>query len=110
VCCSLRCTGSRPSGWARLPDHVVFLGPRAHAYGSADEMAARQAVPELVFIGGDGVYAKASFGVAKLAQLRCYYDVLARHDGDAALATLTEAQVADLLDWDAEQYRMALAD
>jgi rhamnose utilization protein RhaD (predicted bifunctional aldolase and dehydrogenase) len=101
--------GRLASSWALFPDHVVFLGPRAHAYDSARAMAARQASPELVFIGGDGVYAKASFGLAKLAQLRCYYDVLARHGGDGELATLTEAQIADLLNWDAEQYRMALA-
>ena len=57
---------------------------------------------------GEGVYAKDSFGAAKLAQLRCYYDVLARHNG-APLATLTDSDVAELLNWDAEQYRMALA-
>lgn len=85
-------------GWALFPDHVVFLGPKAHVTPGA----------ELVFVRGEGVYAKVGFGAAKLAQLRCYYDVLARHNG-APLATLTDSDVAELLNWDAEQYRMALA-
>jgi rhamnose utilization protein RhaD (predicted bifunctional aldolase and dehydrogenase) len=85
--------------WALFPDHVVFLGPKAHTAPGA----------ELVFLEGDGVYAKSGVSVAKLAQLRCYYDVLARHTDGSALATLTDSDVAALLNWDAEQYRMALA-
>jgi rhamnose utilization protein RhaD (predicted bifunctional aldolase and dehydrogenase) len=84
-------------GWALCPDHVVFLGPKAHVAPG----------PELVFVRGEGVYAMPGFNAAKLAQLRCYYDVLARHNG-APLATLTDSDVAALLNWDAEQYRMAL--
>lgn len=86
--------------WALFPDHVVFLGPKAHfAFGQA----------ELVFAAGQGVYARGPLSAAKLAQLRCYYDVLARHTDGTALATLNDHDVATLLDWDAEQYRMVLA-
>jgi rhamnose utilization protein RhaD (predicted bifunctional aldolase and dehydrogenase) len=88
------------SSWALFPDHVVFLGPKAHL--AADGAA-------LVFLRGEGVYVKDGFGAARLAQLRCYYDVLARHTDGSALATLGASDVAALLNWDAEQYRMALA-
>lgn len=101
------------SDWALYPDHVVFLGPRAFAYDAWQELmdgrSASDALPELVFIRGMGVYAQASFGKAKLAQLRCYRDVLLRQSPHIPLRTLTEPQILELLNWDAEKYRMKMA-
>ena len=48
----------------------------------------------------------ASDGARLLA--RCLWDVLARLDPGAQTRTLTPAQDAELLDWDAEKYRKAL--
>lgn len=90
------------SSWALFPDHVVFLGPRAH-------LDPGSATAPLVFKKGDGVYALPGFSAAKVAQLRCYYDVLTRHADGSALSTLDQDDIAQLLNWDAEQYRMALA-
>lgn len=101
------------SDWALYPDHVVFLGPRAYAYKTwevfNEESEKLGELPELVFIHGEGVFAKPSFNKAKHAQLRCYYDVLTRQKPHSLLRILTNAQIAELLNWDAEQYRMNLA-
>ena len=115
------------SDWALYPDHVVFLGPRAPVHASWDALLASGQVasqtsavtgagvgtdagtlPELVIIEGEGVFAQSSFGAAKLAQLRCYCDVLARVPAGAPTCSLTLDMIAALLDWDAERYRMTL--
>lgn len=99
--------------WALYPDHVVFLGPRAHAYESwsrfEDEALRSRLSPELIFLAGEGVFAKKSFTRAKQTQLRCYFDVMVRQKADSSLIGLTNDQIAELLNWDAEQYRMSLA-
>lgn len=101
------------SGWALYPDHVVFLGPRAYAYRAweifNEESEKLGELPELVFIHGEGVFVRSSFNKAKHAQLRCYYDVLTRQKPDLSIRALTSSQIAELLNWDAEQYRMNLA-
>jgi rhamnose utilization protein RhaD (predicted bifunctional aldolase and dehydrogenase) len=101
------------SDWALYPDHVVFLGPRAYAYRTwealNDEEKLAQDLPELVFIYGEGVYVTPSFNKAKQVQLRCYFDVIARQKPHSPMRVLTDIQIAELLNWDAEQYRMNLA-
>ena len=58
--------------WALYPDHVVFLGPRAHVYESwsrfEDEVLRSRLSPELIFLGGEGVFVQKSFTRAKQAQ------------------------------------------
>jgi rhamnose utilization protein RhaD (predicted bifunctional aldolase and dehydrogenase) len=99
--------------WALYPDHVVFLGPRAHVYESwskfEDEALRSGLSPELIFLADEGVFAMNSFTRAKQAQLRCYFDVMVRQKADSSLTSLTNDQIAELLNWDAEQYRMSLA-
>ena len=99
--------------WALYPDHVVFLGARAYAYKSWEDFGEENKdglkLPELVFIKGNGVFVKPSFNKAKLAQLRCYHDVLARQYPHSSIKRLTSAQTAELLNWDAEQYRINLS-
>ena len=99
--------------WALYPDHVVFLGPRAHTYRSWKDFRSQETslgdAPELVFIEGEGVYANKAFNKAKQVQLRCYLDVMARQRPHSAMNVLTNAHIAELLNWDAEQYRINLA-
>jgi rhamnose utilization protein RhaD (predicted bifunctional aldolase and dehydrogenase) len=99
--------------WALYPDHVVFLGPRAHVYESwsrfEDEVLRSRLSPELIFLGGEGVFVQKSFTRAKQSQLRCYFDVMVRQKADSSLTGLTNDQISELLNWDAEQYRMSLA-
>jgi rhamnose utilization protein RhaD (predicted bifunctional aldolase and dehydrogenase) len=101
------------SDWALYPDHVVFLGVRAYAYRSwiafQEDNMNMEEQPELIFILGDGVYVRPTFNDAKHAQLRCYYDVLARQIRHPSINALTDAQISELLNWDAEKYRQALA-
>lgn len=101
------------SDWVLYPDHVVFLGPAAFAYDSWDDFAraSRQAeqLPEVIFINGEGVYATPDFSASKREQLGCYADVVLRQSPDGQLDSLSDKQIAELLDWDAEKYRIQLA-
>lgn len=100
------------SDWALYPDHVVFLGPSAKVFLSMESfghaISLNENIPELVFVRSNGIYVRGTFNTAKLAQLRCYYDVLARQDYFTELQALSEKQIFDLLNWDAEKYRMGL--
>jgi rhamnose utilization protein RhaD (predicted bifunctional aldolase and dehydrogenase) len=99
--------------WALYPDHVVFLGAHAFTYPTIDACAAAlangAAAPSVVFIEGVGVYTTGEFGVAKQAQLRCYFDVMVRQHGQGALAALSLQAIGELLNWDAERYRQNLS-
>lgn len=105
--------GRLTQDWALYPDHVVFLGPKAHIYSNwqpfeEDLTVHPQEKPELVFIQDEGVFVTQTFHVAKQVQLRCYYDVLKRQGADTILKSLNHSQIAELLNWDAEKYRMSL--
>ena len=101
-----------PSQWALYPDHVVFLGAHPSVVddlaGLEQAIAQGQGAPELVFVRGLGVFAQPGFSNAKQVQLRCYFDVLVRQ-GDAPVRTLSDTDIGELLNWDAEQYRMSLS-
>lgn len=101
------------NNWALYPDHVVFLGAQAYIYKSWEAFQIDNEIknesPELIFIQACGVFVKNTFNLAKQSQLRCYYEVLLRQKNYSALKTLTEAQVAELLNWDAEKYRLNLS-
>lgn len=101
------------SDWAIYPDHIVFLGPQALCCLAWDEckkiLSDTDQTHKLVFVKGAGVYVTSTFTRAQLAQLRCYYDVLLRQSPETRLAPLSEEQVADLLEWDAEKYRQQLS-
>lgn len=101
------------NSWALYPDHVVFLGPKPYVFSSWDEFRQANKItqepPELVFIKNKGVFVFGSMSRAKRAQLRCYYDVLCRQTADTHLLPLSNAQVDDIVNWDAEKYRILLA-
>jgi len=99
--------------WALYPDHVVFLGAEAVVLEKnfimceLDEIARRN--PPFIFAADEGVYEKIAATPAQKSQLRCYFDVVARQGGADKLSTLTDRQVSELLDWDAEKYRKNLS-
>ena len=99
--------------WALYPDHVVFLGARAYSYKSWDalkkENKTKMELPELVFILGKGVFVKPTFSKAKYEQLRCYYNVMVRQNNLLSIKVITDEQIAELLNWDAEQYRQSIS-
>jgi len=106
--------GCLPDAWALYPEQVVFLGAEPVTCGRLEDLPAPGpdfgiAGAPPVFVRGQGVFVPPGFGAARLAVLRCYYEVLARQNDIAAIRTLTTAEVADLLDWDAEKYRAKMA-
>ncbi len=81
------------------PDHVIFLGPGIQQQPSRWPMRV---------VAGVGVEMAADASPGAHAMAGCLADVAARLRADAALRVLTRAEEAELLGWDAEQYRQAL--
>lgn len=82
------------------PDQVVFLGP---ALPTDDSTAPVHIVP------CRGIAVRHDATLSQRAMLRCLSDVLRRLPPDWQPLTIGSAAEADLLDWDAEKYRQALA-
>jgi rhamnose utilization protein RhaD (predicted bifunctional aldolase and dehydrogenase) len=82
------------------PDHVIFLG------SGIAEPPARDAV--LLVVAGCGVLLRDDASAGAIALARCLADVTARLDPDEDLRVLTAGEEAELLGWDAEQYRQSL--
>lgn len=84
------------------PDHVVFLGP---ALPRADH----EGRPPAVLVDGLGVALRTTATAPQRAMLRCLSDLFRRLPEDWSLLPIGEDAEAELLDWDAEKYRQALA-
>jgi rhamnose utilization protein RhaD (predicted bifunctional aldolase and dehydrogenase) len=99
--------------WALFPDHVVFLGPKAFIFKSWENFFAQKYTPinfpELLFIENIGVFVKPDFNMAKIAQLRCYYDVISRVAPETELSPLSQVEVDALLNWDEEKLRQKMS-
>jgi rhamnose utilization protein RhaD (predicted bifunctional aldolase and dehydrogenase) len=99
------------SEWALYPDHVVFLGPEAVILRDRDSiarLAEHERKPPYVFVPGQGVFEIKNSTPSQRAQLRCYFDVLVRQPATERLASLSDSEVAELLNWEAEKYRQRL--
>ena len=97
--------------WALYPDHIVFLGEKAPVFqtrGDAEKYGRRHR-PPLLFIQDDGVFVKPGFDKAQCAQLKCYYDILARQGPHHALVELAQKDRDDLNHWEAERYRVEVS-
>lgn len=98
--------------WALYPDHVVFLGRTPCLYASRqafeDSPERHENKIELIFIAGDGVYADFNFSAAKKAQLVCYAEVMLRQKTLSELKVLSQNQIDELMNWDAEKYRQTI--
>jgi len=101
----------RATSGTYYPDHVVFLGPAMPAMSSADleQLDPDEFPVPAVLVEGEGVYLKSDAKPAQRAMLDCIYDVLARIPPDWTLVPIGEDAEAELLNWDAEKYRQALA-
>lgn len=84
------------------PDHVVFLGP---ALPRADHDGA----PPVVVVEGVGIAIRQGATASQRAMLRCLSDVLSRLPADWQPEPIGADAEAELLNWDAEKYRQALA-
>jgi rhamnose utilization protein RhaD (predicted bifunctional aldolase and dehydrogenase) len=99
--------------WALYPDHVVFLGAEPVILETnfrlfdLDEIASGK--PSFIFACGNGVYKNLYATAAQKSQLRCYYDTLIRQPSREKLNPLTDEDVTNLLNWDAEKFRKDLS-
>ncbi|MEN0087539.1 MAG: class II aldolase/adducin family protein [Pseudomonadota bacterium] len=91
------------TGGSYWPDHVVFLGPALPKEG--ENLADRPCV----LIEGQGVAVRSDAKSAQKAMVQCLADVLARVPDGMQMDALSSDQEAELLNWDAEKYRQALA-
>ena len=61
-----------------------------------------------LFIEGLGVYESKDVTDAQRFQSLCFYDVLTWISEKAEIVKLNQLDVNDLLDWDAEKYRLEI--
>ena len=103
--------------WVVYPDHAVFLGPEARIFDSLEEACTSVAAERVedgrrrpcVIVEKIGVWMPDSTSASALAMLDCYGAVCLRLPGTDAVKSLSDAEIAQLLDWEAEKYRQALA-
>lgn len=116
---ALQCLATDPDlyerlgdSWAICPDHVVFLGAQAIRIDNLsalhDGLKAADPDPPFVFIKGVGVLENRAVTQAQKAQLTFYIDVLRRLSVGQRLDPISQEQIASLLNWDAEKYRLTL--
>ncbi len=98
------------------PDHVVFCGVGATALSAPETPTAAAArimaqglpQPAFLLVPGQGALIRADASVGAQTLVRCLGDVLARLPEGAVVRPLSDAQNAELLNWDAEKYRKVL--
>ncbi len=103
-------------GGSLYPDHVIFLGPGSVVAGADDTVASLcrretdAGLPEPVSLlfPGKGVLMHERADAGAEAMAKCLSDVTARIDEQAAINYLSMDDTAQLLNWDAEQYRQSL--
>ncbi|MFK7835488.1 MAG: class II aldolase/adducin family protein [Sulfitobacter sp.] len=89
-------------GGSYYPDHVVFLGP---ALPQQDH----QGTPPALLVPNEGVYLREGATSSQRAMVRCLSDCLSRLPEDWTIEAIGTQAEAELLNWDAEKYRQALA-
>lgn len=99
--------------WAVAPDHVVFLGPKPFIFEGPLEFDNHisehsEALPLLAFVKGVGIFTRGRLDDAGEAQVRAYFELIVRQEAHHEFNKFTDDQVAELLNWDAEQYRLAM--
>ncbi|MEO1606374.1 MAG: class II aldolase/adducin family protein [Pseudomonadota bacterium] len=84
------------------PDHVVFLGPGL-------PVEDHNGNPPAILKRGQGVLIRSAATSAQKAMLRCLSDVFSRIPEGWSVDPIGAAAEAELMNWDAEKYRQALA-
>lgn len=94
--------------WAICPDQIVFLGEEPSILDvnlTIDDLNNNKS-PPYIFDLGKGLYEKAGVSETQKSQLRFYFDVLIRQPEEAEIECLSEESIKDLVNWDAEKYRL----
>lgn len=84
------------------PDHVVFLGPALPKIDHGGK-------PPVILFPGEGAYLRRGGTSSQRAMIRCLSDCLLRLPSTWQVEAIGADAEAELLDWDAEKYRQALA-
>lgn len=90
------------------PDQAVFLGPRVRKVADLTELTAVDAHHSAVLVEGHGVVVRRTASSAVDEMLTCLALVTAKLRPGQELQYLSDNQVLELLDWDAERYRQSL--
>lgn len=101
------------SKWALFPDHVVFLGHQA-IIGTVEELNSillnnSKLRPGFIFCRNVGTFQHSSVTRAQIDQLYCFYEVAIRLNDQTNVVCLSEEDVNQLMEWDAEKYRLSIA-
>lgn len=99
-----------------FPDQVVFLDESAAIAGPKDSAkaiaaaatAAGRPLPVSILFPGKGVLMRRDATAGAEAMARCRSNVMARIPLDARVVYFTARDMDELLNWDAEKYRLAL--
>ena len=92
------------TSWALYPDHVVFLGAQPNCI-KANQLHRSKTTANFLFVNGLGTLERQDNSKAEFEQLRCYANTITRISRGQEIDTLNHAEIAELLDWDAEKYR-----
>ena len=99
--------------WALFPDHVVFLGHKPLIVDNigciADIDAKKIKNTPFIFVRKVGVLQNNDCTNAQLEQLLCYFNVISNIDSEKNINSISDIDIAELLNWDAEVYRQALS-
>jgi rhamnose utilization protein RhaD (predicted bifunctional aldolase and dehydrogenase) len=95
--------------WRLYPDHLVFMGMHPLFIKNTTTLPATQNTPPVIFFEETlGCFIRKNHTKAQLAQLKCYFDVLSGIDDYSSIDSLSETASLDLLNWDAEKYRLSM--
>jgi rhamnose utilization protein RhaD (predicted bifunctional aldolase and dehydrogenase) len=87
------------------PDQAVFLGGPVHRDCATERSSAR---PALILRQGIGAFQRRDASAGTKAVISWLVEIAKRFPERAEVHSLSDREVANLLGWDAEQYRMAL--
>ena len=99
------------SGGSLYPDHVIFLGPGVTMCPSAGQIKKYQPEkesPKLLVVPQSGILVLKGLSQVEKEMIQCLVDVVCRVPASQKIRYLTQSEEKDLLDWDAEQYRISL--
>jgi rhamnose utilization protein RhaD (predicted bifunctional aldolase and dehydrogenase) len=99
------------------PDHCVYLGPSAPVKRKGETIAAavesysskNRYTPAFLLVEGAGVLVSSSLTRAGAELLGCLKRVAERIPAGAYVSYLKDSDVARLMNWDAEKYRISVA-
>lgn len=98
--------------WALFPDHVVFLGEKPFVVNDENELSNHKKdlknIP-FIFIKNVGILQNSQATNTQIEQLECYVNVILNMNSSLKQRTLSDSEIDELLNWDAEVYRQSIS-